>query len=336
MGDSTQVNNRGLAALPGLLAARGCRRVLVITGESRRHVGRLLPLLTNFAVEVFAGARQHVPLSALRAARSAVSAFEPDVFVSLGGGSATGLGKALKLERPVYFVAIPTTYSGSERTSLYGITSGTGKKTGRDDRVRPDVALYDVDLTLDMPVVLTVTSLLNALAHPLSALSAEANAPELLDDAEQAIEIVYSAAKTLIDAPGSRSARQAALVGAGLAAQVIERGKLGLHHRLAHELGGRFGLDHSGLHSVLLPHSVHRMRRQTPEVLERVTRRLGVADLEASLFDLLRRAGAATSLRQLGLSRQAFDEFLEKNPELPADLLLAAYLGRRPSRFEAT
>jgi homogentisate 1,2-dioxygenase len=340
-------DEQGLAGLPGTLSRLGGRRVLVVTGPSRRYSERVQAELDRagggFEVEVFAGARRHVPEPVLAEARAHLDAFRADTVVALGGGSAIGVGKALRRERDFRFVAIPTTYAGSEMTSLWGTTRDGAKTTGRDAKVRPDAIVYDVELTVDMPRTLTVTSLMNALAHPLSVLGAPppagapAGAPfgslagEARAAALEAVVTVYGAIEALVRAPTDRRARLRALRGAGLAAQALEAGKPGLHHSLAHRLGGRFDLDHSGLHSVLLPHSLRRLRDEAPVVVDELARLLGVADLEGSLFDFLLRAQAATSLRALGVTLQGLVTLLDETPELPGPLLRAAFHGRRPS-----
>jgi maleylacetate reductase len=337
----TAIDDEGLAGLPRFLSGAGSRRILILTGDSRRHLDRVRARLDGMevpvAVDVFAGARRHVPEAVLRAAREQLDSFAADTIVALGGGSAIGLGKALRRERQVRFVAIPTTYAGSELTNIYGVTTDGAKTTGRDPRVRPDAVIHDVELTLDMPRTLTVTSLMNALGHPIGALSTGSLQGEARARAFDAIEILYAAIEALVRAPEDRRARANALRGAGLAAQALETGTTGLHHQLAHRLGGRFDLDHSGLHSVLLPHSIHRLRADAPEIVDEISRRLAVPDLESGLFDFLLRAGAGVSLRALGVTFDGLRGLLAEAPELPGELLRAAFHGRRPSadtRFE--
>jgi homogentisate 1,2-dioxygenase len=329
----------GLESLPGLLTRAGSSRILLLTGESKRHVDRLRSLLAGFELELYSGARRHVPETVLGEARQKLDAFGADTIVALGGGSAVGLGKALRLEREVRFVAIPTTYSGSEMTNMYGTTVGGSKTTGRNHKVRPDVVIHDVELTLGMPKTLTVTSLMNALAHPIGALGTRSLDGAARERALDAIGILYAAIEALVRAPDDRRARAGALRGAALAAGSLESGTPGLHHKLAHRLGGRFDLDHGGLHSVLLPHSIHRLRAEAPEVVAEITQKLGVPDLEAGLFDFLVRAGAGVSLRALGVTFDGLRGLLEEasSSDLPRDLLSAAFHGRRPSagtRFE--
>jgi homogentisate 1,2-dioxygenase len=325
-----------LDGLPAALDRAGSRHVLIVTGPSARFLERVTPLLGQRPVTVFAKARRHVPAAVVAEAESVLSASGADTVIALGGGSAIGLGKALRLSHEVTLIAIPTTYSGSEHTNIHGRVVDGKKVTGRDDRVRPAVVIHDVELTLDMPKTLSITSLLNALAHPLGALLTEgADSPR--EQALHAVELVYGAIEALLRAPADRRAREQAQRGAAHAALVLESAKLGAHHKLAHTLGGALDLEHGALHSVLLPHTVHAARTGAGATLDAIEARLGVADLEATLFDFLVRAGAPVSLKALGVERARFEALLAASPELSPALLGAAYHGRRPServRFE--
>ena len=321
------VDERGLDALPDALARLGSRRLLLLTGPSGRYLELVQLRLTGAAVDVFAGARRHVPLSALAEARARLDAFGGDTVLALGGGSPIGFGKALRRDREVRFIAVPTTYAGSEMTTLWGTTADGRKTTGRDSRVRPDVVIYDVELTLDMSPVLTVTSLMNALAHPISVLGAGSLSGQAISVALDAAASVYQALEALARDRGDRAARARAQRAAGRAAQVLDAGKPGLHHALAHLLGGRFDLDHGGLHSVLLPHTLRRLRADAPPVYAAIAARLGASEPEVRMLELLRRAGAAPSLRALGVSEEALRATLQGDASLPAALLLDAFEG---------
>jgi homogentisate 1,2-dioxygenase len=324
------IEQGGIQALARVVERLGGTRVLLVTGPSARFADRARASLGDLLVAIFSGARRHVPQEVVDAAGRTLTQHGADTVVALGGGSAVGLAKALRLEHDVRFIAVPTTYAGSERTRMYGVTSEGEKTTGRDDRALPDAVVYDEDLTLEMPKALSVTSLLNALAHPVSALSTKSLEGEARALAGNAIRTVYDAVEGLLLDPMSRRVRRTALIGAGLAARVLETGKPGLQHRLAHALGGRFDLDHSSLHSVLLPHFVFHLRATEPALAADLGELLGVVDPAATLFDALSRAGATTSLKEMGVEIADIDEFL-KSAELPAELVRAAFHGRRPS-----
>lgn len=308
-------------------ALRDRPRVLLVT-TSRRFVDPIRDALPDHTVDVFDRARVHVPAEVVRAAAEKLEAAPPDAIVTVGGGAATGLGKMLRLERDPapYFVAIPTTYAGSEMTNIWGTTEGGTKRTGRDDRVAPDLVLYDPAFSRTLPPRLTTQSLFNALAHPISALTAGLE-PDAEREALDAIRTIASALTQLAESPAHAEARAEALRGAALAGRVLNRGTLGEHHALAHRLGGRFDLEHAALHAVLLPSTLHRLRHEDPETFARVEAAAGLVDLPRQLFDLLRRADAPTSLRDLGVAALPEDA-----PEA-----LFAHEGRRPvrtTRFE--
>ncbi|HEU4584054.1 MAG TPA: iron-containing alcohol dehydrogenase [Polyangiaceae bacterium] len=324
------IDHAGLSALRDVLRAAERCRVFVIQGASARHSARLEPELRGLELLHFAEARRHVPRELVERAAQALADFRADTVLSVGGGSATGLGKALRLQHSFYFVAVPTTYAGSELTNLYGVTSSAGKQTGRDWRVVPDVVLYDVELTLGMPPALGVTSLINALAHPISALSTQQLSGDASAAALHAARAAARAIQGLSERPGERASRRAAFEATVLCGRVLGSSPVGVHHKLAHLLGGAFDLDHAGLHSVLLPHSLDELRRQSPQLHAVIAAELGWPDPAASLLQALARAGASTSLAQLGLPEAPFRRLVDEHPELPRQVLEAAHEGRRP------
>ncbi|MFK7986819.1 MAG: iron-containing alcohol dehydrogenase [Sandaracinaceae bacterium] len=320
---------RGLETLPGILTALEATRLLVICPASRRFLDRLD--FGDRPVEVFDGATAHVPERCVRAAEVALNASRADTVVSLGGGSATGLAKALRLRHDVRFVAIPTTYAGSEQTRIWGITDGDTKQTGRDDRVRPDAILHAPELFAAMPRTLSVLSLLNAMAHPISALSTGELDAETEALALSTVEVLSWAIGDVLEAPTSPLARADALRGAALAGQVIDRAPLGAHHRVAHALGGALGLPHAALHALLLPHFTRRLMDAAPDAFRAISDAAGQTDLPGFFYDALTRVGAARSLLDLGVDPAAFHDLREDHEPLRAGWVNDALIGRRPS-----
>jgi maleylacetate reductase len=326
------------------------RRVFVIA-SSQRHVAALSTALAGLQVTVFDGARVHVPIETVEAATAAFKASGADTIVAIGGGSPIGLGKALRLTHDVRFVAVPTTYAGSEMTRMYGITRGKDKQTGREDRVRPDLVVYDVALTLEMPLTISVQSLCNALAHVVSVLSTDSLAPPQRAEALVAARTVVEAIEALVGAPRDRAAREAAQRGASACAALYDQGKPGAQHALAHLLGGAFDLEHAALHALLLPHFLSHLRRTRPELVMELEQAIGEAQLRAHerptvrdiehamreerataalpalgarLRGLLVAAHAPLTLAALGVSREALEAVLATRPELPAQIALDA------------
>ena len=339
-----------LSTLGDRLAALGTKSVLVLA-SSDRHVAALREALARFEVTVFDRARVHVPIETVDAATAALTESGADTLVAIGGGSPIGLGKALRLTHDVRFAAVPTTYAGSERTQMYGITRGKDKQTGRDPRVRPDLVLYDVALTLGMPLSLAVQSLCNALAHVISVVATDSLEAPVRAEALVAARTVVEAIEAIVGDPADRAARAAAQRGASACAAIYDQGKPGAQHALAHLIGGAFGTDHAALHAALLPRFVAHLRRTRPELVEELDRAIGeprheahqrptVRDLEAAaaearaaaelsplgarLRGLLVAAGAPSTLTALGIDRAALETVLATRPELPAQVALEA------------
>src|SRR3954451_17081276 len=145
----------------------GARRALVLStpGRGEDLANEVSPLLGDLSAGVHAGAVMHTPLEATERALGVVRACAADALVAVGGGSMTGLGKAIALRTDLRQIVLPTTYAGSEMTPILGETSGSIKTTQRSLKVLPEVVIYDVDLTMTMPAGMSGISGLNAIAH---------------------------------------------------------------------------------------------------------------------------------------------------------------------------
>jgi maleylacetate reductase len=287
----------------------GARRALVLsTPEQADTAQRVAALLGERAAGVFAKAVMHVPIETARQAREVARSLGADCAVAVGGGSTTGLGKAIALESGLPIVAIPTTYAGSEVTSVYGLTEGGVKKTGRDPRVLPRTVIYDPELTLSLPYAMTVTSAFNAIAHAAEGLYAPDTNPVIALMAEEGIRASAAALSPLQHNPQDVAARSQALYGAWLCGTVLGAITMGLHHKLCHTLGGSFNLPHADTHTVVLPHALAYNAAAAPQAMARLARALGVAgDAPGAVQRLARAHGAPLSLAALGLPESALD-----------------------------
>lgn len=297
-----------LDALAEEIERLGARRALVLsTPEQAASAEKVASLLGARAAGVFPRAVMHVPIETARAAREEAARLGADCAVAIGGGSTTGLGKAIALESAMPIVAIPTTYAGSEMTPIWGITEAGVKKTGRDARVLPRTVIYDPDLTLTLPYALTVTSALNAIAHAAEGLYAHDGNPVTALMAEEGIRASAAALAPLRDDPRDAAARADALYGAWLCGTVLGSVAMGLHHKLCHTLGGSFNLPHAEVHTVVLPHALAYNASAAPEAMARVARALGTNSAASGVFELARRHGAPTSLAAIGMPADGLD-----------------------------
>lgn len=299
-----------LAQLPAEVERLGATRALVLsTPEQRESAERVAALLGARAAGVFAQARMHVPIETARTARDEASRLGADCAVAIGGGSTTGLGKAIALESGLPIIAVPTTYAGSEVTPIYGLTEGGVKKTGRDPRVLPRTVLYDPELTLTLPLGLTVTSAMNAIAHAAEGLYAHDGNPVTALMAAEGIRASAAALPSLWRDARDLAARGDALYGAWLCGSVLGAVAMGLHHKLCHTLGGSFDLPHAEVHTVVLPHALAYNAAHAPQAMARIGRALGVdaREVPAALQSLAARHGAPTALRTLGMPEGGLD-----------------------------
>ena len=198
---------------------------------------------------------QHVPEEIVKREVHVIKKVRPDLLLSIGGGSATGLAKAIALEYPVPIWAAPTTYSGSEMTNIYGISSSGKKIVGRDEKVLPKTVFYDPSLSENLPKGLAVKSAMNAMAHLIEAVYSTNNNPFSYQNAIQGIRSVYNG---MIDMSIQKSMdteiNEKFLLGSCLAGKTLCEVSMALHHKAVHVLGGSFGMDHASVHTVLLPY----------------------------------------------------------------------------------
>ena len=278
------------------------KRVFVIGTPSA--LGPVSPVLAQLGARVagiFDRPEPHVPAGLAEEARRTAQALGADACLVIGGGSAIGLGKAVALTSGLPLIVVPTTYAGSEMTSIYGITDGGVKRTGRDPRVLPRTVLYDPTLTMSLPSNLSASSGMNAIAHCVEALYAQDGNPVISLMAEEGIRALAQALPGLVACPNDENARTLALYGAWLAGTSLGSTTMALHHKACHVLGGSFDLPHAELHSVVLPHAAHYNREAAPGAMNRVARALGSDEGPAGLFELAQRLQLPRSLASLGM-----------------------------------
>jgi maleylacetate reductase len=294
--------------LPDELEKLPATRALVISTPGQQALAESVAArLGSRACGILATARMHVPVATAKAARDAVAAHDADSLVPVGGGSTIGLAKAVALTTGLPILAVPTTYSGSEMTTIYGLTDRDGKTTGRDARVLPRVVIYDPLLTLDLPVRVSAVSALNAIAHAVEGLYAKDGNPVVDLLAEEAIGTLAGALHRIVRAPRDVDARGDALYGAWLCGLVLGSVGMALHHKLCHVLGGTWDLPHAETHAVVLPQVAAFNAVAVPDAMARVARALGRPTAAGGLYDLVAELGIPTSLAAIGMPEGGLD-----------------------------
>lgn len=227
-------------------------------------------------------------------------------FITMGGGTPIGLGKSLAANTGMRYVAIPTTYSGSEMASNWTYGKGKETKSGASLSALPSTAIYDPDLTLGLPPLMSGQSGMNAMAHAVESLYGADRSPVVETQAEEAVRLLGLNLPRVVDKPDDIEARTGALYGAWLAAAF--RAQVGIEHAIAQKVRTRYGLSHAGSHSVMVPYSLAFNRHAAKYAMERIERALGVPDAGLGLYEFNRRLGIPTGLKDLGMKASDIED----------------------------
>ena len=334
-----------LAKLPEELDRLGAKRALVLsTPEQKESAEKVRAALASRSVGAYDKAAMHVPIEIAEDARRVARELGADCCVTVGGGSTTGLGKAIALTSTLPILAVPTTYAGSEMTPIYGITESGAKKTGRDVRVLPKAVIYDPELTLSLPAALSAASGMNAVAHAVEALYSHEGNPIVSLMAEEGIRALAVALPKILDQGKDLDARSDALYGAWLCGIVLGSAGMALHHKLCHVLGGSFNLPHAETHSIVLPHAVAYNYDAAKEAMQRIERAIGAAHASGGIFDLEQKLRLPLRLADIGMKEADLERAARIATEAPypnprkveyapvLELLRNAYAGLRPAQ----
>ncbi|MEN3363893.1 MAG: maleylacetate reductase [Burkholderiales bacterium] len=348
--DVDNVTPRRVVFSPGAFAQVGVEveslggtRCLVISTAGRGAMAeRVAALLGSRCAGIHADAKSHIPIEVVREAQGKIGALGVDCMVAIGGGAAIGLAKAIALETKIPFIVIPTTYSGSEMTGFCGITIDGVKRMHKSPDMIARTVIYDPELTLGLPLAVTVPSAMNSLAHCIDALYVSTTSPIIACAAAEGMRVIVQSLKKVLAAPGDIDARSDLLYGSYLGGAALTGG-FALQHRLAQLLGGALHLPHADAHAAVLPYVVAFNASYVPRTDARIAAAFNVDDAAGGLYDFARSVGSPLGLRQLGMKESDIDRSVDivvendngLNPR-PLDrtglrkLIEAAFEGQRP------
>lgn len=307
-----------LQRLPEELDKLGKSKALVLTTPNQTQQGEeIITLLEGRAAGLFDQAMMHVPAETLSDATEMAKTLQADCTVALGGGSTTGLGKALAAREGLDNIVIPTSYAGSEMTDIWAVTESERKVTARDARVVPTLTLYDPVLTLTLPPAFAAVSGLNAMAQAVVNVATDKPNPIISALAVEGIRALAHSLPLIMSEPGNMDARTEALYGASMAGGALGTGITSLHHRLCHTFGGTFNTPHAETHAILLAHSVAYNAAATPLGTQKVAEAIGVGEAATGIYELAKTLGAPTALSQIGISENDLDRAVSITMENP-------------------
>lgn len=295
----------GLDALPAVCAEAGIGSPLLVA--SPRWDGIELPVEPR--------ARwSEVPSHRIEDA--AAEARLGDGVVALGGGSAIDLAKAVSDRTGRPLVSIPTTYSGAEWTTGYGIRDLDRKIRGRGLDAHPAGIVYEPQLTLDLPPQESCGTALNALAHCAEALYVEGRNDEADRHALAGARLIATWLPRVLEDGRDLEARTGLLEGAAEGGAALGASFLALGHAMAQAVGGRYGLPHGALNAICLPAALRFNAEVVPDAIARLAEAMQVDDPAAWVEETARSAGF-TGLRALGVPEDELDEVAEQTAERP-------------------
>ena len=296
----------------------GLKRALVLTTPQQAVDGEKLAVsLGAKAAGTFAKATMHTPLAVTEDAMEKAKELNIDCTIALGGGSTTGLGKAIAYRTDLPQIVIPTTYAGSEMTDILGETKDGIKTTVRSPKILPEVVIYDVDLTLGLPTGLSATSGMNAIAHAVEGVYAKDRNPVISMMSVEGIRALARALPVIVKSPADKTARSDALYGAWLCGIALGAISMALHHKLCHVFGGSFDLPHAETHTVVLPHATAFNEEAVPDLLRPVAQALGAASAGQGLYDLAKSLGAPLRLADIGMKADGLDRAADIATQAP-------------------
>ena len=296
------------ASLIEEVRALGRARALVLSTPQQSDVAMdVVSGLNGTVAGVYTRAAMHTPVHVTKDALCHAQDVGADCLIAVGGGSTTGLGKALALRTGLPQIVVPTTYAGSEATPILGQTENGEKTTLTDPKVLPDVVLYDPELVVSLPPHMTVTSGLNAMAHAAEALYAKDRSDETTALALEGLRAFASGLPAVLRSPSDLDARENTQRGAYACGAVLGQVGMSLHHKLCHTLGGTFDLPHADTHAIVLPHAVHYNAEAVPDELAPVADLLGGTAPGRALWDFAKNLNAPLALKSLGLTEGDLD-----------------------------
>ncbi|MFE3852027.1 maleylacetate reductase [Streptomyces griseorubiginosus] len=288
------------AAVAAEVEALGGTRAMLIASDREKEladpIAKEIPVVLRHEEVVM-----HVPVEVAGRAREAAADADADILVSVGGGSTTGLAKAVALTTGLPIVAVPTTYAGSEATNVWGLTEGETKTTGVDDKVLPASVVYDAGLLTTLPGEMTVASGLNAMAHCVDSMWGPRADPIDRALAQEGIRALATGLPAVAGDSTSVQGIEQTLYGAYLAAVSFASAGSGMHHKICHVLGGMFNLPHAQTHAVVLPHVLAFNAPHAPEAETRTARAFGTDTANAGLAALREALDAPRALRDYGM-----------------------------------
>lgn len=338
----------GPDAISELKNLKGHKKAIVVTGGSSMKKGGFLQRVeevlkeTGLEVLLFEGVEPDPSIETVFRGAEAMQEFEPDVIVSIGGGSPIDAAKAMwvfyeypeltfddikepfsmpQLRKKAIFVAIPSTSGTATEVTAFSVITDYSthiKYPLADFEITPDIAILDTDIPLTMPQKLTAHTGMDALTHAIEAYVATARSPFSDPLALKAISDIYD---SIIDSYNNNvEARGKMHIAQCLAGMAFSNALLGIVHSLAHKVGAQYDIPHGCCNSIMLPYVIQYNSKVCMDRFADIAKMLGLPgstdkqltdSLVASIRALNDKLNIPNSYKAYGVSEDKFKETLD-------------------------
>lgn len=343
----------GENSIEELKCLKGFKKAIIVTGGSSMQkfgfLDKLERILKDTGLETkrFEGVEPDPSIETVMNGAKAMQEFQPDVIVSIGGGSPIDAAKAMwvfyeypeltfediktpfsmpKLRQKAIFVAVPSTSGTATEVTAFSVITDYSTKIKyplADFEITPDIAIIDSSLAYTMPKTLTAHTGMDALTHAVEAYVASARSSFSDPLAMEAIQMVF---ENLVDSyNGDKKARDEMHIAQCLAGMAFSNALLGIAHSLAHKIGAQFDVPHGCCNAILLPYVIKYNSKACMERYARIARRLGLkGESDKQLTDALieeinklnARLGIAETFKEHGVKEETFTseaDFIAEN-----------------------
>lgn len=340
------------------LSTLKCKKAFVVTDPFMVKSGTINNVTiqlekAGIEYEVFSDIVPDPPIELVAKGMKVMDACDPDVMITLGGGSAIDASKAIRQFRGIVkrgisgnieakdpmFIAIPTTSgTGSEVTSFSVITDNVAnvKYPLVDQNMLPDIAILDSNLVKSAPAGITADTGLDVLTHAIEAY-VSTQATDFTDAlAEKAIKTVFEYLPKAYKEGNDEEARQKMHNASCIAGLAFTNASLGINHSMAHILGGKFHIPHGRANAILLPYVIEynadlkttytkdytRAAERYAEIarLLNLTRscnvKEGVRCLIEGIQNLIKSLGIPVKIKDAGVSSEEFNSIVKEMSEV--------------------
>ena len=358
----------GKDALENLKNLSG-KKAIVVTGGSSMRKGGFLDKVEAYLkeagmeVKFFEGVEPDPSVETVMKGALAMTEFQPDWIISIGGGSPIDAAKAMwafyeypdttfetlctpfsfpKLRTKARFCAIPSTSGTATEVTAFSVITDYAKGIKyplADYEITPDVAIVDPQLVEKLPAVQVAYTGMDALTHAVEAYVSTLNSPFTDPLAVKAVEMVFDHLPLSFN--GDQCSREQMHYAQCLAGQAFTNALLGIVHSMAHKTGAAFStghIPHGCANAIYLPYVI-KYNAHEPEAMRRyadLARRVGLTGMsEKALVNALVekidnfnvKLGIPKTIKEFGVNEE---EFLAKLPEIAFHAVGDACTGSNP------